>query len=45
MAQLIDEVTNEVDETTQPDAVLEEVAAAPPEDNIPENYQGKLQLN
>lgn len=45
MAQLIDEVKNEVDEDLQPDAVLEEVAAAPPEappqDDIPDNYQGK----
>ena len=31
MAQLIDEVKKEVDEDVQPDAVLEEVAAAPPE--------------
>ena len=45
MAQLIDEVKKEVDEAVQSDAFLEEVAAAPPEtppqDDIPDNYQGK----
>lgn len=41
MAQLIDEVTNEVDENTQQEAVSEEVAVAPPQDDTPEHYRGK----
>lgn len=41
MAQLIDEVTNEVDENTQQETVSEEVAVAPPQDDTPEHYRGK----
>ena len=37
MAQLIDEVTNEVDEEIQQEAVSEEVAV----DDTPEHYRGK----
>ena len=43
MAQLIDEVTQEVDETQNEEAVLEETpeVAAEPTDDLPEQYRGK----
>lgn len=43
MAQLIDEVTQEVDETQNEEAVLEETpeVAAQPTDDLPEQYRGK----
>jgi hypothetical protein len=43
VAQLIDEVTQEVDETQNAEAVLEETheVAAQPEDDLPEQYRGK----
>ena len=43
MAQLIDEVTQEVDETQNAEAVLEETqeVAAQPTDELPEQYRGK----
>jgi hypothetical protein len=41
VAQLIDEVTNEVDEEIQQAAVSEEVAV----DDTPEHYRGKLLLS
>jgi hypothetical protein len=43
VAQLIDEVTQEVDETQNEEAVLEETpeVAAEPTDDLPEQYRGK----
>jgi len=45
VAQLIDEVTQEVDEVEDNDAVLEEAAAQPeedsPTDDLPQHYRGK----
>jgi hypothetical protein len=43
VAQLIDEVTQEVDETQNEEAVLEETqeVAAQPTDDLPEQYRGK----
>lgn len=41
MAQLIDEVTQEVDETQNEEAVLEETPEVAAEDDLPEQYRGK----
>ena len=41
MAQLIDEVTQEVDETNNEEAVLEETPEVAAEDDLPEQYRGK----
>jgi len=43
VAQLLDEVTQEVDETQNAEAVLEETqeVAAQPTDDLPEQYRGK----
>ncbi len=41
MAQLIDEVTQEVDETNNEEAVLEETPEVAAEDDLPEQYRNK----